>query len=139
MKYLRIIDPEGVERRKMRRLKRRRYVTPGPNFLWHIDGWEKLVPFGLYIHGAIYGYTRRILWLEVNSTNKNAKVVASHYIDTVEQLGGVPRRRRCDKGTENNVIGTMQTFFRWQDHDQFSASKSFLQGKSSANQRIEAW
>ena len=33
MKYLRIIDPEGVEHCKRRRLKRRRYSTPGPNFL----------------------------------------------------------------------------------------------------------
>ena len=139
MNYLRIIDPEGVERRKKRRLKRRRYVTPGPNFLWHIDGWDKLAPFGFYVHGAIDGYSRRILWLEVNSTNKNAKVVASHYLDTVEQLGGVPSRLRSDKGTENPVIGRMQQFFRWQDDDQFSASKSFLQGKSSANQRIESW
>lgn len=38
MKSLRIIDPEGVERRKRRRLKRRGYITPGPNFLWHVDG-----------------------------------------------------------------------------------------------------
>lgn len=38
MKALRLIDPDGVERRKRRRLKRRRYITPGPNFLWHVDG-----------------------------------------------------------------------------------------------------
>jgi len=42
MKYIRIIDPEGVQRRRRRRLKRRKYTTPGPNFLWHIDGWDKL-------------------------------------------------------------------------------------------------
>ena len=32
--------------RKQRRLRRRRYGTPGPNFLLHVDGWDKLVPFG---------------------------------------------------------------------------------------------
>lgn len=139
MRYMRIVDPDGVDRRKRRRLKRRRYVTPGPNFLWHIDGWDKLAPFGLYVHGAIDGYSRRILWLEVNSTNKNAKVVASHYLNTVEQLGGVPTRLRSDKGTENSGIGILQQFFRWHNEDEFSARKSFHQGKSSANQRIEAW
>ena len=61
MKSLRVIDPEGVERRKRRRLKRRRYVTPGPNFLWHVDGWDKLAPFGIFVHGAIDGFSRRIL------------------------------------------------------------------------------
>ena len=139
MKSLRIIDPEGVERRKRRRLKRRRYVTPGPNFLWHVDGWDKLAPFGIFIHGAVDGFSRRILWIEVNSTNKNPSVIASHYLSTVHQLQGVPRRMRCDRGTENTIIGTLQQFFRWYDDDEFAGNKSFVQGKSSANQRIEAW
>lgn len=139
MKCLRVIDPEGVERRKRRRLKRRRYITPGPNFIWHVDGWDKLAPFGIFIHGAIDGFSRRILWLEVNSTNKNPSVIASHYLNTVQQLGGVPRRMRCDRGTENTIIGTLQQFFRWHGDDEFAGSGSFLEGKSSANQRIEAW
>jgi len=46
MKSLRIIDPErSIECRKKRRLKRRRYITPGLNYLWHVDGWDKLAPF----------------------------------------------------------------------------------------------
>ena len=76
MKFLRIIDPEGVECRKRRRLKRRRYITPGPNFLWHVDGWDKLAHFGIFFHGAVDGFSRRILWLEANSTNKNPGVLA---------------------------------------------------------------
>ena len=139
MKCLRVIDPEGVERRKRRRLKRRRYVTPGPNFIWHVDGWDKLAPFGIAIHGAIDGFSRRILWLEVNSTNKNPSVIASHYLNTVQQLGGVPRMMRCDRGTENTIIGTLQQFFRWHGDDEFAGSGSFVEDKSSANQRIEAW
>ena len=138
MESLRIIDPEGVDRRKRRGLKRRKYVTPGPNFLWHVDGWDKLAPFRIFIHGAVDDFSRRILWLEVNSTNKNPSVVASHYLSTVHQLQGVPRRMRCDRGTENTIIGTLQQFFRWHD-DEFAENKSFVQGKSSANQRIEAW
>ena len=55
------------------------------------------------------------------------------------QVGGVPRRMRCDKGTENTTIGHLQQFFRWDDNDEFAGSKSFLLGKSSANQQIEAW
>ncbi len=35
---LSIIDPEGVELRTKRRLRRRRYESPGPNFVWHMDG-----------------------------------------------------------------------------------------------------
>ena len=57
-----LIDEEGVQRRKAKRLLRRRYCTPGPNFLWHVDGNDKLKPFGFAIHGAIDGYSRKILW-----------------------------------------------------------------------------
>ena len=139
MRALRIIDPEGVERRQKRALKRRRYSTPGPNFLWHVDGWDKLSPFGIFIHGAVDGFSRRILWLEVNSTNKNPNVIASHYLTTVQELEGVPRRMRCDRGRENTINVSLQQFFRWHDVDDFGGTESFLEGKSCGNQRIEAW
>ena len=32
------LDPDGVEQRRRRRLSRRRYLSFGPNFCWHIDG-----------------------------------------------------------------------------------------------------
>jgi hypothetical protein len=41
------LDPEGCEERKAKRLKRRRLVSPGPNYSWHADGYDKLKPYGL--------------------------------------------------------------------------------------------
>ena len=38
MEILQEKDPEGVALRKRRRLIRRQYQSPGPNFCWHIDG-----------------------------------------------------------------------------------------------------
>ena len=46
---------------------------------------------------------------------------------------------RCDRGTENTIIGTLQQFFRWFDDDYFAGSGSFIEGKSTENQCIEAW
>ena len=54
---LNILDPEEVELRARRRLKWRQYITKGPNHLWHIDGYDKLKPFGFCIHGAIHGFS----------------------------------------------------------------------------------
>ncbi|KAJ7383323.1 hypothetical protein OS493_028868 [Desmophyllum pertusum] len=62
---LKEMDPEGTEQRRKHRLKRRMYHNPGPNYAWHIDGYDKLKPWGFPIHGAIDGFSRRILWLEV--------------------------------------------------------------------------
>ena len=72
---MRIVDPNGVERRKRRRLIRRKYSAPGPNFIWHVDGYDKLKPFGFAIHAAIDGYSRRILWIEVRNSDKYAPII----------------------------------------------------------------
>ena len=37
-KSLREIDPESSQLRKKRKLKRRQYISEGPNQCWHIDG-----------------------------------------------------------------------------------------------------
>ena len=36
------IDPQGVQERRSRRLKRGAYISYGPNFCWHLDGTCKL-------------------------------------------------------------------------------------------------
>ena len=33
--------------------------------MWHIDGWDKLKPYGFAVHGAMDGYSRKLLWLKV--------------------------------------------------------------------------
>ena len=37
---LKDLDPENVDLRRKRRLRRRKYVNPGPNHTWHIDGHD---------------------------------------------------------------------------------------------------
>ncbi len=137
MRAMRVIDPEEVQNRRRHRLRRRRYFTPGPNFLWHLDGWDKLKPYGFCVHGCVDGFSRRILWLEVASSNKDPKVVADYFLSTVQELGGVPRLIRSDKGTENTWIAVLQKMFRMNDRDGLAGDKSNIQGKSTANQRIE--
>lgn len=69
------------ECRKQRRLRRRRYGTPVPNFLWHVDGWDKFAPFGTFIHEAVDGLSQRILWLAANSTKKKTnRCLPTHFI-----------------------------------------------------------
>ena len=98
---LKVLDSNGVERRKRRILKRRQYVNPGPNFVWHIDGYDKLKPYGFPIHGGIDGFSRKILWLTVGITNNNPNVIGIYFIDAMMQTKCVPCLVRSDKGTEN--------------------------------------
>ena len=101
---LKSLDPAGVDRRKSRTLTRHEYHSFGPNHTWYIEGYDKLKAFGIAIHGAIYGYSRRILWLKLSSSNNNPKVIADYYLCCVKELNLIPRVVRADRGTENVIV-----------------------------------
>ena len=65
MKILQEVDACGIQIRTNRRLKRRLYTSKvilcfilckGPNYMWHMDGYDKLSPYGITVHGCIDGY-----------------------------------------------------------------------------------
>jgi hypothetical protein len=137
---LKHMDPDGVEMRRQRRLRRRSYRVPGPNYIWHVDGWDKLKQYGFPVHGCIDGYSRRIIWLQVASTNNDPYVICRYFADTVGEMKAVPKIVRADRGTENVHIETMQTFLRSAHHDNRALQNTtFMYGRSTANQRIECW
>lgn len=135
---LRILDPEGVELRAKYKLHRRVYKVPGPNFAWHLDGYDKLKPFGFAVHGCVDGYSRKVIWFELGTTNNKPQVVTYFYLKAVKKLGCVPSLIRSDHGTENNVIENLQQAFRLNHQDELAGIYSFIKGKSTANQRIES-
>jgi len=51
---LRQIDPAGVQSQQRHRLIRRTYFSHGPNDTWHVDGYDKLRPYGILIGGNSY-------------------------------------------------------------------------------------
>ena len=136
---LRHLDREGVDSRKRRRLRRREYVNPGPNFAWHMDGYDKLKPFGFPIHGAVDGFSRRVLWLNVGPTNNNPLLIAQYYMTTVRDLSCVPCVVRADRGNENVHVRKIQTYLRSQFNDCLAGENAFQYGKSTGNQRIESF
>lgn len=68
---LQLLDPKGYETRKRKRLRRRQYNNKGPNYLWHMDSYDKLKPYGICINGCIDGYSRHIIWLRVGPTSSD--------------------------------------------------------------------
>ncbi|KAK3579435.1 hypothetical protein CHS0354_028234 [Potamilus streckersoni] len=52
---LRVLDPEGVDTRTRHCLTKRVYFNKGPNYLVHVDGYDKLKRYGFGIHGALCG------------------------------------------------------------------------------------
>lgn len=139
LQLLHLMDPEGIEKRSRYRLKRREYKVPGPNFLWHLDGYDKLKPYGFAIHSCIDGFSRKALWLEVGTSNNNPDIIAYYYLKTVKKLGVLPTIIRSDRGTENSRIELIQQAMRFSHDDPLAGLNSFIKGKSTANQRVESF
>ena len=136
---LQVLDPDGVQARTNRRFRRRSYINNGPNYMIHVDGWDKLKQFGIAVHAAVDGFSRRVLWLKVGPSNKNPKNIAHFYLELVKKIQGVPRLIRADRGTENSLLRIIHIALRSNDGDSMAGERSFLYGRSVANQRIEAF
>lgn len=98
---LRLVDPDRIEEKSNHKLQRRVYVSQGPNYLWHTDGHDKLKQFGFAIDGCIDGYSKKIFWLRVSTTNNNPTVIAFFYLEAVQHYQTVPRLLRTGRRTEN--------------------------------------
>ena len=129
---LRELDPEEVQERSRRRLKRRIYWNPGPNFSWHCDGYDKLKPYGFPIHGCVDGWSRKVLWLYVTKSNNLPSNIGTYYLEAVEQFNGCPADFITDLGTENGLAAAIHSFFR-------NDPSSHKYVSSPRNQGIEGW
>jgi len=95
-----------------------------------MDGNLKLKDYGFVLHGCIDGYSRRVIYLEVN-TNNRASTVLNAFLTGVQRLNTIPERIRADKGRENVEVAT------WMLVHQGVGRGSFITGRSVHNQRIE--
>ena len=136
---LKALDPEGVICRSRNRLKRRIYIFKGPNYMWHIDGYDKLKPFGFAIHRCMDGYSRKIIWLKALPSNNDPRIITDICIKCISKSMIVPQILQADRGSENVLIAGLHRFFRREHGDAFSGVRSFRCGSSTAYQRIEAW
>ena len=103
---IREVDSQGVAYRKKNVALnvRRTYVSRGPNFYWYMDGYDKLKPFVFCIQGCMDGFSRRIIWLEVQRWNKNPSVVTKYFfLDSIKSVRECPARVYTDPGTENGL------------------------------------
>ena len=70
-----------------------RIYRMGPNYVWHIDGFDNLKPYGFNIHGCINGHSRRMIYSEVSAFNKCPDLIAYYYLKVAKKLNGIPKIR----------------------------------------------
>ena len=71
------LDLQASTLRKARKLLCRSYISLGPNAAWHVNGYDKLKPYGLPIRDCGDGFSRRILCLKVCKNNNDSVIQAS--------------------------------------------------------------
>ena len=104
---------------------------------WHIDGHDKLKLFGFSLHGCIDGFSRRLIWLEVSSSNKKAEVLGKFYLDAVRHQQSIPKKLKADDGTEHAIIQPIHILLRDLVGDNNSVNSFFIV-LLTHNQQIKA-
>ena len=130
MKVLKEINPEQSKDRKARKLKRRIYSSPGPNHVWHADGYDKLKPFGFPIHGCVDGFSRKVIWLNLCRSNNDPIVPAHYFLNALKSHKVCPNLLRTDCGTENGIMASFQSLI-------YNNVDAHRYGTSQSNVRIE--
>lgn len=54
-----LMDGNRVNLHTQNCLRRHLYNSGGPNYVWHVDRYDKLKPFGICISGCIDGFSRK--------------------------------------------------------------------------------
>ena len=67
------------------KLERRIYTSQGPKAVWHADGYDKLKPYGLPVHGCTDGFSRKVLWLQVCRSNNDPIILAQFFVTALEK------------------------------------------------------
>ena len=91
---------------------------------WIIKVWWRIC-----IHGCVDGYSRCIIYLQLNNNNRVSTVLECFQRAT--QTWGHPSRVRADNGGENIAVSDYMTWFRRENRG------GFLTGPSVRNMRIE--
>lgn len=112
------------------------YAVKGPNHLWHIDGNDKLKPHGFCISGCIDGFSSKLMWIKVELTNKNPRLIGTFFFAAIKHFNPVPRVVRLDRGTENVHIANVQRLLH-SGHSDGLVPADVMFGASTHNQRIK--
>jgi len=72
------------------------------------------------------------MWLECSSSNHAAGLVASYFVECINEQGGYPSSVRSDCGTENVLVAAIQSAA-------VQSATAHVYGTSPGNQRIESW
>ena len=104
-----------------------------------MDDIDKLETFGFAVSGCVDGFSRKVIWLKVTTTNNNSKVIANYYLKALLEHNCTSTLIRSDCGAENCLMEVLQKALRYNHTDEFAGHNSYRYGTSTANERVEKY
>ena len=140
------LDPQGVEARKLRKKKKGKtkpFICDGPNWLFYLDGLDKMMGFQisnfpLALYGCLDTFSRKILFLHVWTGNSDPLVIGKFYMMYLNKAKIIPNYLRIDKGTETGVMASIHAYLRSKCGDMQDPTDAVIYGPSTSN-KIERW
>jgi hypothetical protein len=154
--FYRAAFPDEVAGRRDGNFRQRGdFRVTGPNFLWSLDGYEKLRKVGFQIYACIDAYSRCIIWFYVGRSATTSIGTLKQYLEAVRRLQKRSFFTWSDHGTETPLWAAAQAALakigpkkiQYTDEDgivHFYAQgdrldSCHLYGPSTRNIRIESW
>jgi hypothetical protein len=139
--------PENLrERFGKPHILRQPFRVPGPDWIWSIDGHDKLKEWGIEIYGAIDAYSRFCPWFYCGISNSTSQSIVLQYLSVLKQRKTMPARLRADHGSETALIALIHYFLsstrvKYNDTERqhLTFDDCFFYGRSVHNTRIESW
>jgi len=130
---LHVLNPTRITlRRRKMQAKKGEYIVPGLDWIWLIDGYDKLSPFGIEIYACIDAYSRNIIWIYVGISNRTSYLVLQQYLITCARLGYCPMFFRADRGSKLPLIAKAHfAFSQLADPSIVRVEDCFISGKST--------
>jgi hypothetical protein len=139
------INPEAVVRRRPKfqtNADRPPYNPHGPDWVWHIDGHDKMNHWGIQIYFAVDAYSRFIIWWYVGIENRTRLSVAKQYLETLRKVNTLAKTIQSDRGGEVPIAANVHYEFRKRSctPDELEALEfddCWIYGTSKMNSRVE--
>jgi hypothetical protein len=138
------LDPEAIEARKPKfkagRDRIGKYVVPGPDYVWSVDGHLKFRDYGIGIYACVDGYSRYITSVYVGLSVTCGVSILKQYLDAIAGNRNLrPKIIRADRGTETMIMANAQWQLEQADLPEAPFGSVFKYGTSKSNSRIEGW
>jgi hypothetical protein len=135
------LDPAGYIRRahNLNVRPRGEYIVPGPDYLWSIDGHDKLKPWGIEIFAGEDAYARKVIWVYIGISNKSTTSVLVQYLVAIQSYGRHPQYLRSDCGTETPILAEIHYGLSRTTQPNIAFIDTYFFGTSTRNIRIESW